>query len=695
MAASQRAEASQFGMDQLRPLVDRFFQRLSGAQLQMIKDQIPDNATIAMLAELLIDILVYLTDSFVANVTAYRPIPKEHIVSTMGNAVPEAFAQVLGVDITDPDVSSQSLTKIMSEEVSKSVNSAITASRDAESQCMSRMTPSCRLNDMVKHARSMIQSFLCQMKSFFCLSQKSSPGDLEIVDKEDDGDHDESLTDTRKSEDSALSVQVRSQTDSRKSEDSALSVQVRSQTDSRKSEDSALSVQVRSQTDTRKSEDSALSVQVRSQTDSRKSEDSALSVQVRSLTDTRKSEDSALSVQVRSLTDSRKSEDSALSVQVRSLTDSRKSEDSSDSRKSQVQKIVSQELGDVLDTLLDDASDAERDVLLRDTLQESDSVVSDISESAGAAVGADKSLRPKITLLLAKQYAKQLIHRAARNLKKIFLPNRKVISKESLQSFADTVSELLRPEGGEKQPAGDEALQLEKLRHIAEGRDLVFTEALRSLLSDYTIEGMTPQSALRPFRNTMGNIRWSTSRAVWRFQVLLKWWMTYQTGIHCDNVMKALNATGTGAESVLRLTPDQDSETEKNKLTVRVLAEKFVTRVFKKAKVDIRCEDLCVYTDRLVSKMWAEVEGADIYISPETFKGLDKAVFKDLCKSWGCAELVLLRMNQGEQEINCIAGTFAHHLMTPPKQRSAICRFFSSLGQAISKPFTSTRVTSI
>ncbi|XP_049423203.1 uncharacterized protein LOC125883096 isoform X7 [Epinephelus fuscoguttatus] len=659
MAASQRAEASQFGMDQLRPLVDRFFQRLSGAQLQMIKDQIPDNATIAMLAELLIDILVYLTDSFVANVTAYRPIPKEHIVSTMGNAVPEAFAQVLGVDITDPDVSSQSLTKIMSEEVSKSVNSAITASRDAESQCMSRMTPSCRLNDMVKHARSMIQSFLCQMKSFFCLSQKSSPGDLEIVDKEDDGDHDESLTDTRKSEDSALSVQVRSQTDSRKSEDSALSVQVRSQTDSRKSEDSALSVQVRSQTDTRKSEDSALSVQVRS------------------------------------LTDSRKSEDSALSVQVRSLTDSRKSEDSSDSRKSQVQKIVSQELGDVLDTLLDDASDAERDVLLRDTLQESDSVVSDISESAGAAVGADKSLRPKITLLLAKQYAKQLIHRAARNLKKIFLPNRKVISKESLQSFADTVSELLRPEGGEKQPAGDEALQLEKLRHIAEGRDLVFTEALRSLLSDYTIEGMTPQSALRPFRNTMGNIRWSTSRAVWRFQVLLKWWMTYQTGIHCDNVMKALNATGTGAESVLRLTPDQDSETEKNKLTVRVLAEKFVTRVFKKAKVDIRCEDLCVYTDRLVSKMWAEVEGADIYISPETFKGLDKAVFKDLCKSWGCAELVLLRMNQGEQEINCIAGTFAHHLMTPPKQRSAICRFFSSLGQAISKPFTSTRVTSI
>lgn len=154
---------------------------------------------------------------------------------------------------------------------------------------------------------------------------------------------------------------------------------------------------------------------------------------------------------------------SSSSVQVRSPeTDSRQSEDSAESKKSQAQKIVSKELGDVLNILLDDASDAERDVLLCDTYQESDSVVSDTSEFAGAAVRASKSPGPKITLLLVKQYAKQLIHRAARNLKSRFLPNSKVKSRESLQSFADSVSELLRPEGGEKQPAGDEALQLKK-----------------------------------------------------------------------------------------------------------------------------------------------------------------------------------------------------------------------------------------
>lgn len=216
-------------------------------------------------------------------------------------------------------------------------------------------------------------------------------------------------------------------------------------------------------------------------------------------------------------------------------------------------------------------------------------------------------------------------------------------------------------------------------------------------------------SRLGPLKNTLADIRRATSRTVWRFQVLLKWWMTYQTGIHYDNVMKALNATEstspapavtvpeTVAEPVLHLPSGQDLETETNKLSVQILVDKLVTRVFNKAKVNKRCEDLYVTIDRLFNKIWAEVEGADFDISPGTFKSLDKAVFKDLCEFWGCAELVLLSMNQGEQEIDHIARTFKHHLKTPPKQRSAICRFFSSLGQAISKPFTSTctRVTPI
>ncbi|KAL7400993.1 hypothetical protein ABVT39_021196 [Epinephelus coioides] len=553
------AETSQFGVDQFRPFVDRFLQQLSGAQLLLIRDGRPDNTITVRLVELLLDMVVYLIDCHSANLTANTKISEDHVASTMGNAVPEAFAEALGTDTADPDISSQSLIKIMSEEISKSVNSAITTSRDAESRLMSHVTPSCRLNDMVEHAQSMMQSFIRKTTSLACLHLKSSPEDLELVDIEDD-DHDESC--------SSLPVQVES-----------------------------------------------------------------------------------------------------------SETDLKQSVDSSESRKFQVWKIVSKEMATILYILLDDASDAEIDVLLRDMHQESDSVVSDISESAGAAVRADK---PKITLLLAKPYAKQLIHRAARKLKKIFSPNSKVKSSESLQSFAESVSELLRPEGGEKHPA-DEERQLERLQHIAEGRDLVFTEALRSLLSEYTIDGMTPESfcQLGPFRNTQA-IRRATCSTVWRFQVLLRWWLTYQAGIHCDNVMMALNATEptspapavtvpeTGAELVLHLPPDQGSEI--NRFSVRLLVNKLVTRVCKKAKIHVRSEDLYVIVDHLSSRIWAEVEGADFEISPATFERLDKAVFKDLCKSWGCAELVFLRMNRGEQEIDYVASTFKHHLMKPPKE---------------------------
>ncbi|KAL7401325.1 hypothetical protein ABVT39_026406 [Epinephelus coioides] len=552
------AETSQFGVDQFRPFVDRFLQQLPGTQLLLIRDGRTDNIITARLAELLLDMVVYLIDCHSANLTANTKISEDHVASTMGKAVPEAFAQALGTDTADPDISSQSLIKIMSEEVSKSVNSAITTSRDAESRLMSHVTPSCRLNDMVEHAQSMMQSFIRKSKSFACLHLKSSPEVLEVVDIEDD-DHDESC--------SSLPVQVES-----------------------------------------------------------------------------------------------------------SETDSKQSADSSKRRKSHVRNIVSKELGDILYILLDDASDAERDVLLDDMYQDCKSVMSDISESAGAAVRADK---PKITLLLAKPYAKQLIHHAARNLKKIFSPNSKVKSRESLQSFADSVSELLQPEGGEKHPA-DEERQLERLQHIAEGR--VFTEALRSLLSEYTIYMMTPESfcQLGPFRNTLAIIRRATCITVWRFQVLLGWWLTYQAGTHCDNVMTALNATEptspapavtvpeTGAEPVLHLAPDQDSEIKR--LSVRLLVNKLVTRVCKKAKIQVRSEDLHVIIDHLSSRIWAEVEGADFEISPATFERLDKAVFMDLCKSWGCAELVLLRMNRGEQEIDYVASTFKHHLMKPPKE---------------------------
>ncbi|KAL7401802.1 hypothetical protein ABVT39_004770 [Epinephelus coioides] len=93
--------------------------------------------------------------------------------------------------------------------------------------------------------------------------------------------------------------------------------------------------------------------------------------------------------------------------------------------------------------------------------------------------------------------------------------------------------------------------------------------------------------------------------------------------------------------------------------------------------------------DRLFQNIWAEIEGEDFEILPETFKSLDKGVFKDLCQHWGSAQMVLVSMNQDEPRVdNYIASTFKRNLMTPAKRPNAISRFFSSVGKVISQPFT-------
>lgn len=72
----------------------------------------------------------------------------------------------------------------------------------------------------------------------------------------------------------------------------------------------------------------------------------------------------------------------------------------------------------------------------------------------------------------------------------------------------------------------------------------------------------------------------------------------------------------------------------------------------------------------------------------ETFNNLDKAIFKDVCKNWGCAEHLLANINPNRFFLNCYtASSLKNHLMTRPMQGVAICRVFSSVGKAISKPF--------
>ncbi|KAK1896489.1 Cytochrome P450 71B3 [Dissostichus eleginoides] len=130
------------------------------------------------------------------------------------------------------------------------------------------------------------------------------------------------------------------------------------------------------------------------------------------------------------------------------------------------------------------------------------------------------------------------------------------------------------------------------------------------------------------------------------------------------------------------------SVSSKAKMEVKVLVQKLVTRLFKNAKVNHDIGNAVGIVESLLEKVWAKVEGQSFTVTPDTFQTLDKVVYKDLVRIWGCAESVVVTFNmEGSSEENCIASIFKARLMSQPKKRGAVCKFLRSVGKAISKPF--------
>lgn len=102
------------------------------------------------------------------------------------------------------------------------------------------------------------------------------------------------------------------------------------------------------------------------------------------------------------------------------------------------------------------------------------------------------------------------------------------------------------------------------------------------------------------------------------------------------------------AVSCAKAVQNATAQAKKKKMCVQLLMEKLVSRSFNKSKVTYTIGDPEDIIKHLVEKTWAEVKGLDFNITPKMFKKLDKVIFKDLCKKWGCAEMLLVSMNLKE-----------------------------------------------
>ena len=126
--------------------------------------------------------------------------------------------------------------------------------------------------------------------------------------------------------------------------------------------------------------------------------------------------------------------------------------------------------------------------------------------------------------------------------------------------------------------------------------------------------------------------------------------------------------------------------TNKRRNCVEVLLERLVTRIFKKAKVTWTLSNVHDIIQRFFEQTWAEVEGLDFDSSPETLENLEKAIYRDLIKTWGNAMWVLVSLKGGQPAVGeRIASAVKGHLMAPPRQRSCMCRCFSSMLTAMTR----------
>ena len=383
-----------------------------------------------------------------------------------------------------------------------------------------------------------------------------------------------------------------------------------------------------------------------------------------------------------------------------------------------VQGIIIKEFCGIEEPLLDNMKDTEIEVLKSDTSEWIKSISGDIVRSIIEEVNSldvrdseSPILEPedmpelcligvgtKIKHFFAKQFAKLSIHRMAADMKEQFCPESHVETVESMTSFAEEVEELLRNES-EEQKDNEVEVYL-RLQHLLEGKSLMFNNMLSDLLFNNTTKGMIkPQIGpgvriifvAPPREYIMQEIRAKLKQ----FFGLFSWWMIHQAGSHSDRVEKALNArdllspadtVSVGVRNSLK--KETSTDVQRIKMSVKILVRKLVSRIYNKSKENSSHGDPKAVAENLFERVWAKVEGEDFKITPETFKNIDKLVYKELCKQWDEAARVLAIVNKGEQLADDIVATiFKYHLMNQPKKRGVVCRFFHGVGRAIMKSF--------
>ncbi|KAI3376993.1 hypothetical protein L3Q82_000028 [Scortum barcoo] len=161
-------EIPRITVDTVRPLIESFFQRLSAGQRTVLRTGSPDDATKVLLVDLLLDIITSVSNTMLTAFScSNEDVSEERVLSSLGDTLPQTFAEVLDVQEEVECISSQRLSDLVAKEVAASLNSALSASMhsaDEPASCTHITTPN-RVNTMLIHACKILKELMAKMNN--------------------------------------------------------------------------------------------------------------------------------------------------------------------------------------------------------------------------------------------------------------------------------------------------------------------------------------------------------------------------------------------------------------------------------------------------------------------------------------------------------------------------------------------------
>ena len=624
--------------DNLRPLVQTFLEKLTPEQWTLIKVGTPDDATLILMAELIVKLINAIIDAVLAGIRSIKDdIKKETILHCLTNTMTLTFTQVLEVPEDVQSTGSSKLAKLMAKEVAERINSTI-ASQNSEEPIKERVTPPSRLNTMINHFNQMLSDFMC--KGCLCITQRAkSLPTTEEDDHEEEEEGDETMdcpvVEKVKSNDSMEKVV---QDILKKEVDDIMHILLNEveedEYDILQSE-SSLNIEIIG-------EYVARSIMKESQSSESSEAGMKLCLEKSKL-------------KIRSFL-SNLFAMSCINKMVAQLRETYQKDKTSESSQS-IQSLICD-----IETLLIKADVIPSGDELPGT--KSASKIEDPSFSrelcdliySHLSSGSTKKTRSKSVPRRHTAIYSDIGKRV-----KAFLSLMKWWSNMRVSSHSNKVmTALMNSESFSQTHLAGVSLMSEERPTSSVERPLVSEERSRS-------------SVRRPLVSEEGP-RLSVERPIVSKE-------RSRSSVRCPIIS---GERSTRSESKHPESTDESSR-KHTYMSVGVIIEKLMARISRKSKMAevVRMENII---NDVFEAAWTQVEDEELTITKTQLEKLDKYIYKDLCKKWGCAENMMLSFKLDDPVIETfIAASLKHHLMT--KRKNVFHRFLSTLGNVSAHSF--------